>query len=95
LNDNQLKNRRPLNRSGIGAEFKPQAIRAIDYQLFRYLDFDVRQGMSYRYRVRLTAINPNIGIDWELFGVPKSISEGDERTGPWSDPSRSISVGTP
>jgi hypothetical protein len=52
--------------------------------LFRYLDFDVRPGHAYRYRVKLVLRNPNFEKRPEEV-VDVSVAEGQERETPYSN----------
>lgn len=62
-----------------------------EFLLFRFFDFDVEPGKSYRYRVRLMLENPNFGVDarfleTEELGKIKWIETG------WSAPTEVISI---
>jgi hypothetical protein len=52
--------------------------------LFRYIDFDVRPGRAYRYRVKLNLANPNYGVPVEN-AQQISVVEGETRESPWSN----------
>ena len=56
-----------------------------EYLLFRYLDFDVEPGQTYRYRVRLKLFNPNHDKPLENVASPKVV-DGKYRETPWSKP---------
>jgi hypothetical protein len=56
-----------------------------EYLLFRYFDFDVRPGVAYRYRARLTLTNPNFGTPPQLINRPE-VAQGKTRLTPWSKP---------
>lgn len=57
---------------------------AADDWLFRYLDFDVTPGATYRYRVRLELLNPVRGQSVRTDDGEVVISEGGTRMTPWS-----------
>jgi len=59
--------------------------------LFRFLDFDVQPGNTYRYRVRLTLYNPFEGRKPEEVLTPE-VAEGPLRKTDWSDPTVPIAV---
>ncbi|MEZ6144365.1 MAG: hypothetical protein R3B91_02810 [Planctomycetaceae bacterium] len=53
--------------------------------LFRYLDFDVEPGATYKYRVRLEVANPNYGRkSSEAAGIAEVV-EGQTRKTEWSN----------
>lgn len=54
--------------------------------LFRYLDFDVRPGYAYRYRVKLKLRNPNFERPLDQV-LTESVAQGIDRETPWSEPS--------
>ncbi|GIX04752.1 MAG: hypothetical protein KatS3mg114_0621 [Planctomycetaceae bacterium] len=68
-----------LNKDQIRALLTNPADRIL---LFRYIDFDVRPGYAYRYRVKLVLRNPNYGLK-DLVADP-SFAEGEFRETPWS-----------
>ncbi|MEM7812045.1 MAG: hypothetical protein AAF532_11255 [Planctomycetota bacterium] len=53
--------------------------------LFRYIDFDVRPGNLYRYRVRLKLFNPNFGRPVDTIR-DASVARGKNRFSDWSEP---------
>lgn len=59
------------------------------YVLFRYFDFDVKTGHSYRYRVRIVAANP---VFMEKM-FPPELAKGETRESPWSELSPVVTVG--
>lgn len=63
-----------------------------DLLLFRYFDFDVEPGESYRYRVQLVLQNPNFGQPLAATGGVASVVLGEDRTTPWSEPTAPITV---
>lgn len=59
--------------------------------LFRYFDFDVEPGRTYRYRVRLLVSNPSFGKTLAEVTEPFVI-EGETRETPWSPESEPIKI---
>jgi len=59
--------------------------------LFRYMDFDVRPGFAYRYRVKLILRNPNFERPLDQVIEP-SVAEGPDRETPWSNASNAAVV---
>lgn len=59
--------------------------------LFRYLDFEVQPGNSYRYRVRLVLFNPFLNRKPEEVLTPE-IAEGQVRKTQWSEPTEPVAV---
>lgn len=60
--------------------------------LYRYLDFDVKPGYTYRYRVRLELKNPNFGAPITAVGGVAHVREGETRFTPWSEPTEPVRV---
>lgn len=65
--------------------------RMSKYLLFRYFDFQVTPGNAYRYRVRMTLLNPNFKRPVEEL-VDESIAAGEIRVTPWSEPTPHVFV---
>lgn len=64
----------------------PRLEAGLQQRLFRFIDFTVKPGRWYRYRVRLELRNPN-------FGKPTDdpfLAVGQTRWSPWSRPSAAI-----
>ena len=61
------------------------------YLLFRYFDFQVTPGNAYRYRVRMTLLNPNFKRPVEEL-VDESIAAGEIRLTPWSEPTPHVFI---
>ena len=59
--------------------------------LFRYFDFDVEPGRTYRYRIRLELANPNYEAPAERLQNPDS-AKGQTRETPWSKPTPPTTV---
>lgn len=72
-----------LSRTGGGKMSK--------YLLFRYFDFQITPGNAYRYRMRLTLLNPNFKRPVEEL-VDESIAAGEVRVTPWSEPTPHVFV---
>jgi hypothetical protein len=60
--------------------------------LYRYFDFDVKPGATYRYRVRLELRNPNFGRSLASAGGNPGIVSGPTRLTPWSEPTAPVAV---
>lgn len=60
--------------------------------LFRYLDFDVDPGATYRYRVKLELKNPNYGRPLAAAAGNPGVVEGETRPTPWSEPTPPVTV---
>jgi hypothetical protein len=73
-----------------GAPTGPAAPR-IEYKLFRFFDYSVQPGKSYRYRVRLVLENPNYGVPVQYLANPQ-LSKGSTRQAPWSEASTAVAV---
>ncbi len=71
---------------------RDRATAAGDLLLFRYLDFDVDPGETYRYRVQLEFRNPNYQRPLAMSGGAAHVVEGATRKGPWSDPTSPVAV---
>jgi hypothetical protein len=63
----------------------------VPYKLFRFTDFDVQPGHSYRYRVQLVLKNPNYGISADALATP-AVKPEPYRDTPWSDASAVANV---
>ena len=99
---------------GAGAEYSPDATmgamsgvmgmpggvmpQAIEYQLFRFFDFDVEPGKQYRYRVRLVLANPNYQMnplfleDEKQSKIPYLEEKGEDDERGWSEPTPAVFV---
>jgi len=60
--------------------------------LFRYLDFDVDPGKTYRYRVRLVLNNPNFGHLASEANGEAGVVEGETRTTAWSNVTKPVTI---
>jgi len=72
-----------------GAGFAP-----VEYQLFRFADFDVQPGQSYRYRVELRLWNPNFEVEASHLVSP-DIADDPKLTSPFSEVTVSVQVSKP
>jgi len=59
--------------------------------LFRYFDFDLNPGETYKYRVRLIVRNPNFQRPIEEVVLP-AVAEGETRTTPWSNETAAVAA---
>ncbi|MFO1023177.1 MAG: hypothetical protein U0903_21175 [Planctomycetales bacterium] len=59
--------------------------------LFRYFDFDVEPGRTYRYRVRLVVANPSYGKNVSEVTEP-FVAEGETRETPWSAETEPVKI---
>lgn len=71
---------------------KERATAEGELLLYRYLDFDVEPGRTYRYRVRLEIRNPNFGKPLAAAGGLPHVVQGETRFTPWSDPTTPVYV---
>ncbi|HVJ84942.1 MAG TPA: hypothetical protein VM452_04810 [Caulifigura sp.] len=60
--------------------------------LFRYIDFSVEPGKTYRYRARLVFRNPNFGRNVDEAAGDPSVVTGETRMSDWSEPTAEIVV---
>ena len=61
--------------------------------LFRFIDFTIEPGNTYRYRVQLTLKNPNFELPRQLLeNGNSSLAEGEIRDAEWSLPTDPVSV---
>lgn len=59
--------------------------------LFRFIDFNIEPGKTYRYQVKLILNNPNYNLDLAHLEKPE-LAQRESRESPWSDPSPPIQV---
>lgn len=67
--------------------------REVDHYLFRFFDFDVEEGKTYRYRVRLHLDNPNAEADAADLQDP-SLSESGTIATDFSSESNAVTLGS-
>jgi len=60
--------------------------------LFRYIDFSVEPGKTYRYRASLVFRNPNFLKTADLAAGDTSVVTGETRTSDWSDATSPVTV---
>jgi hypothetical protein len=88
----RLKDNRPPDKKGKDRDKDEVGLKREEstdkYLLLRYFDVDVEPGRLYRYRIRLTNLNPAFAEN----DVPPEVSEGEQRQSPWSDPSPVVTV---
>ena len=65
------------------SQIKDRVTATGSLMLFRYIDFDIEPGKSYRYRVKLVLRNPNFGTPVDQVNTP-SVVEGQVRETPVS-----------
>jgi len=68
-----------------------QVEKPVEYQLFRFMDFDVEPGRRYRYRVKLVLANPNYKVNVRYL-TDASVGKSWYIEGEWSDPTEVVSV---
>ncbi len=91
---NRMNRGRNPGRRGIPETgFDEESMRGIDAAvgrmlLFRYLDFTVKSGEAYRYRIKLIFENPAVANKLKRDMVDdEAVLEGDTRETEWSEPS--------
>jgi hypothetical protein len=60
--------------------------------LFRYIDFSVEPGKTYRYRARLVFRNPNFNRNADEAAGDTSVVSGETRLSEWSEPTAPVTV---
>ncbi|HET6882451.1 MAG TPA: hypothetical protein VFI31_19955 [Pirellulales bacterium] len=63
----------------------------VERRLFRFFDFTVDPGKTYRYRVKLVLRNPNLGVP-PRFLDNYDFAKGETRESDWSPPSPAVTV---
>ncbi len=53
----------------------PAEVELPEYVLFRHIDFNVAPGQTYRYRVSLAYVNPNVGLDSKYIGTDVAVTD--------------------
>ena len=89
--DDEFKGTPAEVRKKLIERIKAQVTAAGNLVLFRYIDFDLLPGKSYRYRVSLVLRNPNYDQPVERVVHP-SVVEGETRETPMSEPSNVATV---
>ena len=68
-----------------------QVEKPVEYQLFRFMDFDVEPGRRYQYRIQLVLANPNFQVNTR-FLTNESVGKSWRIDGDWSDSTEVVSV---
>ncbi|MBL8826665.1 MAG: hypothetical protein JNM18_06730 [Planctomycetaceae bacterium] len=68
-----------------------EAVKPVDFKLFRFCDFTVERGKTYRYRVKVSLFNANYKLDPIALAKP-TLAQGEFRETPWSEPSNDVIV---
>lgn len=81
----------PLDKKKLIQKLKANATAAGRLLLFRYFDFDLNPGETYKYRVRLVVRNPNFQRPIEEVVLP-AVAEGETRSTPWSNETAAVTA---
>jgi len=81
----------PLDKKKFIKKLKDNASAAGRLLLFRYFDFDLTPGETYKYRVRLVVRNPNYQRPIEEVVLP-AVAEGETRSTPWSNETAAVTA---
>lgn len=98
FDETAVKNMSAISRQSASVNTKKQPGTVVsknmkdDYYLFRHFDFDVQEGITYYYRVKLYLANPNYGLDANLVENPSTLSQATVETD-YSEPSNPVSLG--
>jgi hypothetical protein len=65
--------------------------KPVEYQLFRFFDFQVEPGKRYRYRVQAVLLNPNYKVE-KRYLLEENLAEKYSISAPWSEPSEDVVV---
>jgi hypothetical protein len=76
--------------AGIGASSR-RAGPVVEHRLFRFFDFEVEPGKTYRYRIKLVLVNPNAGVP-PRFLESYDFGKGATREADWSPVSPEVTV---
>jgi len=83
----------PTEKNKALEEFIKKSVNADgELLLFRYLDFDVDPGKTYRYRVRLVLNNPNFGRLASEANGEAGVVEGETRPTEWSNVTKPVTI---
>jgi hypothetical protein len=82
---------RNMARAMAGPSAGGIAARLPEYRLFRFFDFAVEPGKTYRYRVKLALVNPNAD-EPKRYLENYAFGDGATREADWSQPSGPITV---
>lgn len=79
-------------RMGMGTGMAARAAGPlVEHRLFRFFDFAVDPGKTYRYRIKLVLKNPNAGVP-PRFLENYEYAKGATRDADWSQPSSPVTV---
>ena len=82
-----------VNREAVAKQMlNAQTVASVDYYLFRYFDFEVEEGKTYQYRVKLLLANPNYGVE-ERFVEDPTATEQKIIASEFSEPSNPAALG--
>jgi hypothetical protein len=85
-----------MDEKKLGKELKQYIEKAVnvvgELLLFRYIDFSVEPGKTYRYRARLVFKNPNFNLDADRAAGDTSVVTGETRMSDWSDPTVAVTI---
>lgn len=82
-----------VNREAVAKQMlSAQTVASVDYYLFRYFDFEVEEGKTYQYRVKLLLANPNYGVE-ERFVEDPTATEQKIIASDFSEPSNPAALG--
>ena len=82
-----------VNREAVAKQMlNAQTVASVEYYLFRYFDFDVEEGKTYQYRVKLLLANPNYGVE-ERFVEDPTATEQKIVASEFSEPSNPAALG--
>ncbi|WP_145224231.1 hypothetical protein [Gimesia algae] len=81
----------PMDEKKLIQKLKANVTAAGRLLLFRYFDFDLNPGETYKYRVRLVVRNPNFQRPLDEVVLP-AVAEGEIRTTPWSNETAAVTA---
>ncbi|QDU14899.1 hypothetical protein [Gimesia maris] len=81
----------PMDEKKLIQKLKANVTAAGRLLLFRYFDFDLNPGETYKYRVRLVVRNPNFQRPIDEVVLP-AVAEGETRTTPWSNETAAVTA---
>lgn len=83
-----------LGRGSNGAKSLDAPVERADVALFRFFDFNVEPGKTYRYRIRVVLRNPNFEVPLQYLDKTNAaqLAEGEFRMTEWSPPTSAITV---
>ncbi len=81
----------PMDEKKLIQKLKANVTAAGRLLLFRYFDFDLNPGETYKYRVRLVVRNPNFQRPIDEVILP-AVAEGETRMTPWSNETAAVTA---